>query len=89
MEVEKLHSVMCCISSNETKTDLGLSRWDGIPTFPVVCTDLLRRLKLHRWFFPLLPFCQVRNKERNELQMLLFKNRKAISDKTDGYCTEN
>jgi len=51
MEVEKLRSVLCCISSNQTKTDLDISRWDGIPTFPVVCMDLLRRLKLRGRFF--------------------------------------
>lgn len=31
--------------------DLGISRWDGLPTFPLVCMGLLWRLKLHRWFF--------------------------------------
>jgi hypothetical protein len=72
MEVEKLQSVISCISSVK-QTDLGISRWNCLPTefqlFPVVY-GFIAAIKAAPVGFPLLPSCQVRNEEQDELQVL-------------------
>jgi len=89
MEIEKLLSVICCISSSETKTDLVITRWDGIPTFRVVCMDLLRSLKLRRWFFQYYYSAKLAIKNKTSFTYYNWKIENRFQIKTDGSCTEN